>query len=201
MLGASAAAHSQPTNPYFNNEQYNMAYAAAAAAGHRIPNAAHHLQMERQQHIRQAAHAQQQEQIMQWKRQQQQHKQQQQQQQQQQLQRAAAAAAAHGLHGQQAAHSAPREHHRFGTAHLLAEAMDKAAVSEADAGGSPAMCKACKKEASFMCSACRGAHYCSLECQVGLKGHVVVVRLSYLQVLLFQRKNWVEHSKFCVQRK
>ena len=140
-------------------------YAAAAAAGHRIPNA-HHLQMERQQHIRQAAaHAQQQEQIMQWKRQQQQHKQQQQQQ--QQLQRAAAAAA-HGLHGQQqAAHSAPREHHRFGTAHLLAEAMDKAAVSESDATGSPAMCKACKKEASFMCSACRGAHYCSLECQVG----------------------------------
>ena len=68
---------------------------------------------------------------------------------------------------QQAAHSAPREHHRFGTAHLLAEAMDKAAVSESDATGSPAMCKACKKEASFMCSACRGAHYCSLECQVG----------------------------------
>jgi len=170
-LGSSASAQSShPTNPYFN-EQYNMAYAAAAAAGHRIPNA-HHLQMERQQHIRQ-----QQEQIMQWKRQQHHHKQQQQQ---QQLQRAAAAAA-HGLHGQQPAHAAPRDHPRLGTAHLLAEAMDKASVSESDAASqNPAMCKACKKEASFMCSACRGAHYCSLECQ---------------------RKNWVEHSKFCVQRK
>ena len=27
-------------------------------------------------------------------------------------------------------------------------------------------CKACTREANFMCSACRGAHYCSLECQV-----------------------------------
>ena len=32
--------------------------------------------------------------------------------------------------------------------------------------GPDVVCKICKKEASFMCSACRGAHYCSLECQV-----------------------------------
>ena len=32
--------------------------------------------------------------------------------------------------------------------------------------GSDVRCKACQKEANFMCSACRGAHYCSLECQV-----------------------------------
>ena len=31
---------------------------------------------------------------------------------------------------------------------------------------SDAICEGCKKEANFMCSACRGAHYCSLECQV-----------------------------------
>ena len=34
--------------------------------------------------------------------------------------------------------------------------------------GPDVVCKICKKEASFMCSACRGAHYCSLECQVSL---------------------------------
>jgi hypothetical protein len=27
-------------------------------------------------------------------------------------------------------------------------------------------CKFCKKEANFMCSACKGVHYCSLDCQV-----------------------------------
>ena len=89
------------------------------------------------------------------------------------------------MHGQQQQHQPahsgapppPRDPHRYGgTAHLLAEAMDKAAVSEADGAGgggggqqNPAVCKACKKEASFMCSACRGAHYCSLECQVSTR--------------------------------
>jgi len=43
--------------------------------------------------------------------------------------------------------------------------------------GPDVVCKICKKEASFMCSACRGAHYCSLECQ---------------------RVHWMDHSKHCV---
>lgn len=35
------------------------------------------------------------------------------------------------------------------------------------------LCQACKKEANFMCSACRGAHYCSIECQVIKNGAFV----------------------------
>ena len=31
-----------------------------------------------------------------------------------------------------------------------------------------AKCEACGKEANFMCSACKGSHYCSIECQVGI---------------------------------
>ena len=28
------------------------------------------------------------------------------------------------------------------------------------------LCKNCRKEANFMCSACKSVHYCSIDCQV-----------------------------------
>ena len=31
------------------------------------------------------------------------------------------------------------------------------------------LCKNCRKEANFMCSACKSVHYCSIDCQVKFK--------------------------------
>ena len=31
------------------------------------------------------------------------------------------------------------------------------------------LCKNCRKEANFMCSACKSVHYCSIDCQVNIQ--------------------------------
>ena len=36
-------------------------------------------------------------------------------------------------------------------------------------------CKNCRKEANFMCSACKSVHYCSLDCQVSFENLIKII--------------------------
>ena len=36
-------------------------------------------------------------------------------------------------------------------------------------------CKNCRKEANFMCSACKSVHYCSLDCQVSFENLIQII--------------------------
>ena len=45
------------------------------------------------------------------------------------------------------------------------------------------LCKNCRKEANFMCSACKSVHYCSIDCQVKLKNQVCTVICTALTPL------------------
>ena len=36
-------------------------------------------------------------------------------------------------------------------------------------------CKNCRKEANFMCSACKSVHYCSLDCQVSFENIIKII--------------------------
>lgn len=53
-----------------------------------------------------------------------------------------------------------------GTATVAAAAAAAAANSQNKVVVMDIFCKNCRQEANFMCSACKGVHYCSLECQV-----------------------------------
>ena len=42
------------------------------------------------------------------------------------------------------------------------------------------LCKNCRKEANFMCSACKSVHYCSIDCQVKFKNQVLHIVLEQI---------------------
>ena len=58
-----------------------------------------------------------------------------------------------------------------------------------------AVCEACGKMANFTCSACKGVHYCTTECQVGSIEHGWL----YNQNIGLQRDGWLVHSRSCRQ--
>ena len=81
-----------------------------------------------------------------------------------------------------------------------------------------AKCEACAAPALFMCSACKGAHYCSTECQVGTslrfyfnKAGVLfpisrtnssfkIQQILWKKITLFlQRGHWLSHNMSCKQ--
>ena len=105
----------------------------------------------------------------QWRQQQEQNQQLQMFQQQQKMVQMAAAAAALTASAEKSA--ALRSSAAASATPAAVGSFDSAGEASASLQRTPeglVQCKACTREANFMCSACRGAHYCSLECQVGL---------------------------------
>ena len=56
-------------------------------------------------------------------------------------------------------------------------------------------CCVCGGPASFMCSGCKGSHYCSTECQVSCRQCDIVITTTMTSSL--QRSHWLIHSKSC----
>ena len=60
---------------------------------------------------------------------------------------------------------------RLGAGHAgLPQRIGAAPLESASSNGKlltvDVFCKNCRKEANFMCSACKNVHYCSIDCQV-----------------------------------